>query len=187
MIQYQAGKPEAFEELYKQIKPKLHKYLVLKCLNRPLAEDLLQETFLQIHRSRRTYIPERPVIPWIFSIAHYVYLNDRRARTRRSYWEESIENHILDFPVPPGIEATVEVDNLGSVLAELPEEQREALLLHHYWGFSFREIGATLGIRAGTAKLRSHRGLLKLRECLNLQKVTEPRGQANKPIDFRDP
>jgi RNA polymerase sigma-70 factor (ECF subfamily) len=186
MIHYQAGQVEAFEELYKLIKPKLSQYLIVKCLDRSLAEDLLQETFLQIHRSRRTYLPGKAVTPWIFSIAHYVFLNDRRARVRRSHREESIENHLADFPIPPGIESAVEVSGIKNAVAELSSEQREAMLLHHYWGLSFKEIGATLGIRAVTAKLRAHRGMLKLREYLNLHNVTEARGQANKPLDLRD-
>jgi RNA polymerase sigma-70 factor (ECF subfamily) len=187
MIRYQAGEIEAFEELYGLLKPKLYKYLIMKCLDRQLAEDLLQEAFLQIHRSRRTYLPGKPVTPWVFSIAHYVFLSDRRTRIRRSQREESIEAHLGDFPIPPGFESAVEVDGIRNALAALPSEQRESMLLHHYWGFSFKEIGATLGIRTVTAKLRAHRGLLKLRECLNLRSVTEPEESANKPLDLRDP
>jgi RNA polymerase sigma-70 factor (ECF subfamily) len=186
MVRYQAGSKEAFEELYGLIKPKLYQYLIVKCLDRSRAEDLLQETFLQIHRSRRTYLPGKPVAPWIFSIAHYVFLNDRRARVRRSHRETSIENHMGDFPIPPGIETTVEVDGIRGALARLSEEQREAVLLHHYWGLSFKEIGETLGIRTVTAKLRAHRGLLKLREELKMHTVTEFLEQANKPLDHRD-
>jgi RNA polymerase sigma-70 factor (ECF subfamily) len=187
MIHYQAGQVEAFEELYGLIKPKLYQYLIVKCLDRSLAEDLLQETFLQIHRSRRTYLPGKAVTPWIFSIAHYVFLNDRRARVRRRYREESIENHLADFPIPPATESAVEVNGIKNAIAELSAEQREAMLLHHYWGLSFKEIGATLGIRPVTAKLRAHRGMLKLREYLNLHNVTEAREQANEPLDLRDP
>jgi len=59
-----------------------------------LAEELLQETFLQIHRSRRTYLPGRPVTPWIFSIAHHVYLGDRRARIKKAGRDLSIEDKL---------------------------------------------------------------------------------------------
>jgi DNA-directed RNA polymerase specialized sigma24 family protein len=48
----------------------------------------------------------------------------------------------------------------------LPSDGREALLLHHVWGFSFVEIGGLLGIRGGTAKLRAHRALTALRSLL---------------------
>ncbi|MEJ2108371.1 MAG: RNA polymerase sigma factor [Acidobacteriota bacterium] len=182
MVLYQAGRPEAFNEFYRQVKSKLYKFLIVKCLDRQLAEDLLQETFLQIHRSRRTYLPGKPVTPWIFSIAHHVFLSERRARMKRKTREEGLEDHLRDFPVPPDIEATAETELLKSVLTRLPPEQRESLLLHHYWGFSFREIAATLGIRTVTAKLRAHRGLKKIREYLNIGDVTEHGSKANKNI-----
>ena len=186
MVQYQAGRADSFEELYRLVKPGLYRYLLVKTLDRQLSEELLQETFLQIHRSRRTYLPGRPVTPWIFSIARHVYLTDRRARIKKGNRDLSIENHISDFPVPSNIEASAEIEGLRDALARLSHEHRESLLLHHYWGFSFREIGATLGIRAGTAKLRAHRGLQKLREHLNLEKVTKIADPANEPIDAPD-
>jgi RNA polymerase sigma-70 factor (ECF subfamily) len=187
MIHYQAGQVEAFEEFYRLVKPKLYQYLLINSLDRQWAEELLQDTFFQIHRSRRTYIPGKPVTPWIFAIAHYVYLNDRKVRIRRGSREEPIENHLFDLPVPAEIEAAVEVGSIKNALAKLLPAQREAVLLHHYWGFSFKEIGATLGIRAGTAKLRAHRGLQKLREHLKLHVVTQTPAGTNRSVDAHNP
>jgi len=180
MVRYQTGSTEAFEDFYRIVKSTLYKFLIVKSLDRQVAEDLLQETFLQIHRSRQTYIPGRPVMPWIFSIAHHVYLNDRRSRIKRRTREQPIEDHISDLPVPSHLEAAVEIGGLKKALTELPPEQRESILLHHYWGFSFREIGRALGIQTITAKLRAHRGLLKLRENLGLKnQVTGNRINSN--------
>jgi RNA polymerase sigma-70 factor (ECF subfamily) len=183
MIRYQAGQAEAFDELYRLVKPKLLSFLIVKSLDAQLAEELLQETFLQIHRSRRTYLPGKPVSPWLFSIAHHVFLSDRRTRVKRKKREESIENCLRDFPVPSDIETGVDMVNLRNALAGLPPEQRESVLMHHYWGFSFREIGGALGILAVTAKLRAHRGLIKLREYLKAPEVTGKGDSANKHID----
>lgn len=182
MVQYQAGRMEAFEDFYRVLKPALYKFLIVKSLDRQLAEDLLQETFLQIHRSRKTYIPGRPVMPWIFSIAHHVYLNDRRSRLKRRKREEELESHLEDIPVPPNIEEGAEIGGLRNALASLPHGQRESIMLHHYWGFSFKEIGKTLGIRTVTAKLRAHRGLLKMREFLKIRDVTGNNSDVNIPV-----
>ena len=57
---------------------------------------------------------------------------------------------------------------IGRALTTVPEERREVLLLHHLWGFTFAEVGAILGIRAGTAKVRAHRGIRDLRHELYL-------------------
>ena len=187
MIGYQAGAAEAFDELYRLVSQKLLKFLIVKTLDRQWAEELFQETFLQIHRSRSTYLPGKPVTPWLFSIAHHVFLNDRRSRTRRSNREESLEDHLIDFPILSNIEPIVEIDGIKNALASLPSEQRESILLHHYWGFSFKEIGATLGIRTSTAKLRAHRGLISLRERLNLCAVTENRANAKNPVSGFNP
>ena len=102
---------------------------------------------------------------------------------KRRKREEDLEDHLGDFPVPPDIESAAELDLIKDALAQLPSEQRESLLLHHFWGFSFREIASTLGIRTVTAKLRAYRGLKKLREYLHIGDVTERQSEANKIIN----
>ena len=78
MIGYQAGSLEMFEELFDALSPGLRGYLVSLTRDLDRAQDLLQETFLQMHRSRHTYTPPRPVKPWAFGIARHVHLMDRR-------------------------------------------------------------------------------------------------------------
>jgi RNA polymerase sigma-70 factor (ECF subfamily) len=63
--------------------------------------------------------------------------------------------------------------DVQKALALLTDDRREAVLLHHVWGFSFREIGAMLGIREGTAKLRAYRAINTLREMLSRKTAAE--------------
>ena len=162
MTAYQAGSLHAFERLYGALAPPLLAYLASLCRDRTHAQDLLQETFLQIHRSRRTYRPDLPVRPWVFTIARHVWLMDRRTRARRP-----VSDHALpELPIPPEVEGLAERDRLRRALASLLPDRREALLLHHVWGFSFAEIGQLLGIRADAAKLRSSRAMGDLRRLL---------------------
>ena len=183
MAGYQEGKREAFDDLYRVVRPKLFRFLIAKCLDRQLAEELLQETFLQIHKSRRTHMAGKPVTPWLFAIAHHVFLSDRRSRMKRNRRVESIEDHAGDFSVPSRVETDAEIDLVKRALAQLPPGQRESLLLHYDWGFNFREIGGILGIRAVTAKLRAYRGLKKLRTHLNTGDVTSNLAGANITMD----
>jgi RNA polymerase sigma-70 factor, ECF subfamily len=162
MTAYQAGSLHAFERLYAGLAPPLIAYLASLCRDRSHAQDLLQETFLQIHRSRRTYRPDLPVRPWAFTIARHVWLMDRRTRARRPVSDQALP----DLPIPPEVEGLAERDRLRRALASLLPDRREALLLHHVWGFSFAEIGQLLGIRADAAKLRSSRGMGDLRRLL---------------------
>jgi RNA polymerase sigma-70 factor (ECF subfamily) len=165
MSAYQQGDIHAFEGLYWNLRPRLQQYLSILTRSRSRAEDLLQETFLQIHRSRATYWPGHPVVPWALAIARHVYLMDVRKRTRLQAREIAVDDP-PEMPVPPEVERLAEQERLQQALNQLPTDQREAVILHHVWGFTFAEIGATLGVRAITAKVRAFRGLRALRTML---------------------
>ncbi len=166
MAAYQGGDAAAFERLYHRLAPRLRKYLLSLTLNAPRAEDLLQETFLQIHRSRHTYAPPRPVEPWAFGVARHVYLMDCRAWARRRRLEAEPVDDLPELPVPPAAEGAEDRREVRRAVAELPADRRELLLLHHVWGFSFQEIAGMLGIRAGAAKVRAHRARKQLENRL---------------------
>lgn len=166
MRAYQNGSRDAFEKLYRCLKTPLYGFLLAHILNKSRAEDLLQESFLQIHRSRATYIPGKPVLPWAFGVARNVLLMDRRARRVRGRKEEADDRCVLDIPVWGDFDRILNRELLSQALKRIQPEQREAVLLHHFFGFSFREIGSLLGIRSGTARVRAHRGLASLKELI---------------------
>ena len=166
MVRYQQGELAAFEALYERLAPKLRGYLSSLTWSRAQSEDLAQDTFLQIHRARHTYLPPRPVTPWAFAIARHVYLMHLRSNARRSQIELSPLEELGDIPVPPVMEGYATRLELLKAIQKLSAERREAVLLHHVWGLSFAEIGAMLGVREGAAKLRAHRALQALRELL---------------------
>ena len=119
---------------------------------------------MQIHRSRRTYEPGRPVTPWVFAIARHVYLMRRRSAGRRLRFEEALAAEAKSNDVPrDDLRALVEKDEVRRALDQVPADQREALLLHHVEGWSFVEIAARLGIRVNAAKTRAFRGMKKMR------------------------
>ena len=163
MTEYQAGSISAFEGLYTAVAPAHHAYLMALVRDRTAAQDLLQETFLQIHRSRHAYRSGLPVRPWVFTIARHVWLMDRRLRSRRP----QPAHELPDLPVPAEVSGLAERDGLRRALDAVLPDRREALLLHHVWGFSFAEIGQMLGIRPEAAKLRSSRGMGDLRRMLS--------------------
>jgi RNA polymerase sigma-70 factor (ECF subfamily) len=87
---------------------------------------------------------------------------DRRTRSRRP----AANSELPDLPVPAEVERLADRQALARALSNVTADRREALLLHHVWGFSFAEIGQLLGIRADAAKLRSSRGIADLRKRL---------------------
>jgi RNA polymerase sigma-70 factor (ECF subfamily) len=172
MIAYQSGRIEAFDSLYKHLQPALFQYLLYKTLNASLSEDLLQESFLQLHRSRKTYLPGKPVLPWAIAIARNVFLMEGRSRRRREKYETGESASLPDAAVTKEFDKMAERETLRRALSLLPDEQREILLMHHAWGLSFAEIAGILGILRTTAKLRAHRAIKALRRILGVSSVT---------------
>ena len=167
MIGYQKGRMDDFEGLFAALKQPLLRYLWTFVRNATVAEDLLQETFLQIHRARQTYTPPRPVRPWIYAITRHVALMHLRSGRRRK--EVLANDQLPEVPVPPEVEKLADRATLHKMLAELPRSAQEVLMLHHLLGLSFLEVGQVLGIAAGTAKVRAHRALKAVRAQLEEQ------------------
>ena len=166
MVAYQRGELDAFEGLFQELSVGVRNYLASLARSIDRADDLLQETFLQVHRARRTYSPPRPVKPWVFGVARNVFLMDRRSRGRKTKHETLAKEDLPELPVSALAEGLPVTDELLRALEALPEDRREAVMLHHIQGFSFAEIGAMLGISGRAAKLRSFRGIQALRDSL---------------------
>ncbi len=167
MKAYLDGEIEAFDALYAAFAGRLRGYLLSRCRDAALADDLLQDTFMQIHRSRRTYQPGRPVTPWVYAIARHVYLMKRRSAGRRARFEETLAADMRSSDgLRDALETIADGDAVRRALRGVPADQRQALLMHHVEGWSFVEIAARLGIRVNAAKTRAFRGVKKMREQL---------------------
>jgi RNA polymerase sigma-70 factor (ECF subfamily) len=164
MVAYQAGAYDAFEGLYAALIGPVRGWLTGLTRDRTLADDLAQETFLQLHRARRTYDPSFPVMPWVMAIARHVYLMHRRTASRRPRYVAADE--VAERSVPSTTEQYIAGAPVREALRGLKPEKRAALLLHHVGGWSFREIGRRFGIRETAAKLRSSRAVAQMRHAL---------------------
>ena len=169
MSRYQKGEMLAFEGLYAALAPPLARYLRSLTHDAARAEDLLQDTFLQIHRSRRSFDPRLAVEPWAYAIAWHVYLMSQRSLGRRLRLEAaSAEAH--EPHSPPHDAPFMAQRRLNQGLRQLTQERRDAVVLHHVWGLSFREIAERLRISDQAAKLRASRGIAALREILGAKR-----------------
>ena len=168
---YQAGELAAFERLYAALAGELQRYFRAQDAAGAAAQDLVQDTFLEIHRSCHTYLPPLPVRPWVFGIARHVLGRHRRAVWRRARHEEAAGTAEAAAPASaPAVEAR----DLAAALARLPASRREAWVLHHVHGLSFQQIAERFRIGVGAAKLRSSRAMRSLRAALGAD--GEPRG-----------
>jgi RNA polymerase sigma-70 factor (ECF subfamily) len=166
MTRYQRGDIEAFEELYGRTLAMFRGYLGALTRDRSRTADLVQESYLQVHRSRHTYDPTQPVRPWMLAIARHVWLTDNRWRRRRLSREMVGLESLPEVPVPAEVEGLAARDVLMRALALLPADRREALVLHHVYGLSFREIGHVVGVSEGGARIRASRAMAELRATI---------------------
>lgn len=168
MQRYQAGDASAFHGVYRAISERIYGFLVRSTGDRATADDLMQEVFLKIHRARASYRPGSPVLPWAFAIARHAAVSRARSAGRRSRREETRED-LSDAPAPAEGEGAADDPRLDAVQAaidELPQAQREALLLLKVSGLSVKEAAEATGATAGAIKLRAHRAYEAIRARL---------------------
>jgi RNA polymerase sigma-70 factor (ECF subfamily) len=169
MDRYAAGDDSAFGEVYDGLASRLYEYLLAQVRNRALAEDLVQQTFLQMHRARGSFTPGSDVRPWAFAISRRLMIDGmRRAKRERLHLAE--EAHAADgkSAEPPDQWAAARelADRMAAALAQLPEAQRTAFILIKQNGLSIAQAAEVLGTTATAVKLRSHRAALALRAQL---------------------
>lgn len=171
MQRYQAGDATAFPGVYRAISERVYGFLVRSTGNRAIADDLLQEVFLKIHRARASYRPGSPVMPWAFAIARHAAISRARSAGRRGRREE-VREDLSDAPNPEP-EASVDdprLDEVQAAIDRLPGPQREALLLLKVSGLSLKEAAEATGASVGAIKLRAHRAYEAIRSALAKKK-----------------
>jgi len=128
------------------------------------GEDAAQETFIKAFVHRDRYHPDRPILPWLLTIARHLCLD----RLRKHKTVALSENDERQLTAPePNAEATLESKQtlraLQKGLLTLKEGPREAVALYHLEGMSYRGISEILGVPEGTVMTWLHRGRAKLR------------------------
>ncbi len=164
MVRYVAGDERAFEEVFRRYAPRVLGYMRRGYLTGREAEDLAQQTFLQLHRARFDYRPDRPLGPWLMTIARNVKHDFLRRIGRRGVPAglEGLEP-ASDDPGGPRLEAREAVEG---ALAHLPASLRRVVELHWLSHLSFAEVAESLGISRSAAKVRAHRAYRALRRFL---------------------
>ena len=170
LAEYVRGQADRFELLVWRHSPELFRFLARFIGNAASAEDIVQETFLQVHLSAASFDRSRRFKPWLFTIAANKARDLLRSRGRRP--EVPLDAHVgsgeeegqrfLDFmahvsTLPSGVlETGEERDFVRSVLARMPGHLKEVLILSYYHRFPYKEIAEILGVPLGTVKSRLH-------------------------------
>ena len=174
MAQYQEGDFAAATALIDHISPQLYRFFVAQFASRPDADDLLQETWLRIHRVRHTYRPGEPVLPWFYAIARHVRVDHYRKTVRTAAREQRLEE--MSQLAVPVLAETGRGDDLEALLAPLPESQREVIEMLKVEGMSLEEVARATSSSVGSVKQKAHRAYEKLRERMSAMRLR--RGQS---------
>ena len=171
MLAWAAGEASAFEVLYGRHRGPLFRFLLAQLRDRPLAEELYQDVWQRVIAARATWRPEAAFATWLYRIAHN-RLNDHwRAQRHRppASLDAELRTAALADPEHPGsvAEQDEQRQRLQQALDELPDEQREAVLLRLQQELSLEEIGRITGVGRETVKSRLRYALDKLRARLN--------------------
>ena len=180
MNRYADGDDAAFGTLYELLAPRLLGSLLRSTRgDRARAEDLVQQTFLQMHCARSDFRAGSSVLPWAFAIARRLSIDSFRKRGREPVLDLDLD--LFFDPGTPGedvvfsAELTAQVER---VLAAMPASQTAALALVRGDGLSLVEAGEVLGLSAGAVKVRVHRCLQHVRSMLGAWLEDSPQPKA---------
>jgi len=171
MLAWAGGDAAVFDTLYARHRGPLFRFLVAQLRDRPLAEELYQDVWQRVIAARQGWRPEAAFGTWLYRIAHN-RLNDHwRAQRHRPPAPVDAELRMAALADPDDPERLAHRDQtretLQRALDELPEDQREAVLLRLQQELSLEEIGRITGVGRETVKSRLRYALDKLRARLN--------------------
>lgn len=164
------GDPQAFTALVGRYRRELYNFLFRFTGDAALAEDIFQETFLQIHISAATFDQTRRLKPWLFTIAANKARDAMRRGARRQTVPldaaidssgESVSSYaeILPADIPQPAETLMNLETrraVQNIVRDMPENMRTVLLLNYFHGFPYKEIAEMLSVPLGTVKSRLH-------------------------------
>jgi RNA polymerase sigma-70 factor (ECF subfamily) len=174
MDRHADGDGPAFEEVYDLLAPRLTAFFLRRTRARASAEDLTQQTLLQMHRARQSFARGSDVVPWAFAIARHLFIDSRRRKGEvRFASAEEEEAHaterISGEGVPEEIAAAKQMAaRADAELERLPEPQRAAYRLVREEGLSVAQAAEVLATTPAAVKQRLFRAYESLRAALGI-------------------
>jgi RNA polymerase sigma-70 factor (ECF subfamily) len=165
----QAGDGVRYEQLLRDITPFIRSLARRYCRGADLAEDVVQDVLLTVHRVRQTWDPTRPFCPWLAAIAARRAIDRIRRESRIARHEVNDELAYETFALPAANNesgALRAAEQIGPLLGALPERQRLALEATKLRGLSLAEASAESGQSVAALKVNVHRAVKSLRRLL---------------------
>jgi len=165
MLRYKDGDVAAFETLYRRHNDSLYRYLLRCCLDRDAAEDVFQEVWGKIIKSRGSYRHTAKFTTFLYRVAHNCFIDHIRRNKRHRGNADKDPDQMPNPSDEPDLAAEKGLarERLEIALRALPDEQRDVFLLHQEAGLSLDNIAHVTGVNRETAKSRLRYAMTKLK------------------------
>jgi RNA polymerase sigma factor (sigma-70 family) len=176
---YISGDEKSLEILINKHNQRLTSFIYSKVLDRAIAEDIFQDTFIKVIKTlkRGAYNEEGKFLPWVMRIAHNLIIDHFRRNKRMPKFEGSEDFNIFSVLGDNKLDAERQLikdqidSDLGLLIGELPDDQKEVLVMRIYKDMSFKEISENTGVSINTALGRMRYALINLRKIIEKNNI----------------
>ncbi|PQV50160.1 RNA polymerase ECF family sigma subunit [Jejuia pallidilutea] len=176
---YIAGQESALETLIGRHKHKIYSFIYSKVYDKDVAEDIFQDTFIKVIRTlkRGAYNEEGKFLPWVMRIAHNLVIDYFRKSNRMPKFDNTGEFSIFSVLSDSTLNAEKSIikeqveNDVRRLVDELPEDQKEVLMMRIYNDMSFKEISDRTGVSINTALGRMRYALINLRKIIDKHNI----------------
>ena len=176
---YMNGNEKALERLVLRHKQRVYSFIVSKVLDKEIAEDIFQDTFIKVIRTlkRGAYNDEGKFLPWIMRIAHNLVIDHFRKSKRIPTFKNNDEFDIFTVIGDDVLNAEKQLikdqilNDVKELVKELPDDQKEVLIMRIYRNMSFKEIAENTDVSINTALGRMRYALINLRKLIEKHNI----------------
>ena len=174
MAEYAQGREAAFDIVYEVVAPRIEGYVRRKVRDSARVEDIVQQTFENMHKARGRFVPGSDVLNWAFAIARNLVIDTGKKAGRESSADMTDENETMGAVLAAAVAGGEELflaRETGALLVRtfgrLTKLQQEVFELVKLEGLSYQQTAATLGITVPSVRMYAHRAYLSLREAVS--------------------
>jgi RNA polymerase sigma-70 factor (ECF subfamily) len=176
---YMSGDESALATLIQRHQSKIFGFIYSKVNDRDLSDDIFQDTFIKVIKTLKSqsYNEEGKFLPWVMRIAHNLVVDHFRKAKKMPLQRETDEYSVFNFMTDNGLNIEGQMiseqvaSDLTKLLDELPEDQKEVLVMRMYQDLSFKEIAELTGVSINTALGRMRYALLNLRKIIEKNQI----------------
>lgn len=177
--QFVNGDELALGILIDKYKNRIYSFIYSKVLNKDVTEDIFQDTFIKIINTLKkgNYREEGKFLPWTMRIAHNLVIDHFRKVSKSKEFSNSDDFDIFSVLKDESLNAENEIvkeqvyENIRKLIEELPDDQKEVLVMRMYKDMSFKEIADSTGVSINTALGRMRYALINMRKLIEKHNI----------------